>query len=301
MLDTIDFDILKTLQKNCRTPLTKIAARHGLSSNAIKFRISELEKSGVIRGYHVFPSLGIINSTRIFCTSSVQHPIAEKKLLSVLREIEQVSSVGFLLDGSMYLFGLVTSNAEIPPLRRKIKALEELSNIQFNIVKHEPRECMELQYHHFQILEELVRDVRSPISTIAKNCGMTRKHVSENINEMITNNAIFCTIDIDFLKGEHTLIILRIKWDPKNYSFTEILRRIESLFSELYWFNFISTSKSEFYIALYIPHIRDSFAIVQIVLDISGVTKVSVRVPIREYLFRHIEKEKLIELIEQNL
>lgn len=51
-LDTIDFAILKALQKDGRLPNASLAEQIGLSASACSRRLDTLEKNGVIRGYH---------------------------------------------------------------------------------------------------------------------------------------------------------------------------------------------------------------------------------------------------------
>ena len=51
-LDRIDIAILDSLQKDGRMPNAALAERVGLSQSACSRRLDNLEKSGVIRGYH---------------------------------------------------------------------------------------------------------------------------------------------------------------------------------------------------------------------------------------------------------
>jgi len=51
-LDTIDVAILRTLQEDGRISNANLAERVGLSASACSRRLDNLEKSGVIRGYH---------------------------------------------------------------------------------------------------------------------------------------------------------------------------------------------------------------------------------------------------------
>ena len=59
-LDAYDKKILFAMAQNCRTPTSQIAKKVGLSRDAVRYRISGLEKSGVIQGYRA-----IVNVTRL--------------------------------------------------------------------------------------------------------------------------------------------------------------------------------------------------------------------------------------------
>jgi DNA-binding Lrp family transcriptional regulator len=51
-LDTIDYAIIRTLQKDGRIANASLADQVGLSASACSRRLDTLEKSGIIRGYH---------------------------------------------------------------------------------------------------------------------------------------------------------------------------------------------------------------------------------------------------------
>lgn len=51
-LDDIDVRILAALQEDCRTPLTRLGERVGLSAPSVLERIKKLEAARVVTGYH---------------------------------------------------------------------------------------------------------------------------------------------------------------------------------------------------------------------------------------------------------
>ena len=51
MIDEIDKKIIEMLQKNARTPFTRIAEEIGLSEGAVRKRVEALERKGIIKKY----------------------------------------------------------------------------------------------------------------------------------------------------------------------------------------------------------------------------------------------------------
>src|SRR3546814_12214713 len=51
--DSRNIALLQALQEDPRQPVTKLAARVGMSAPAVKERLSRLEETGVIRGYRI--------------------------------------------------------------------------------------------------------------------------------------------------------------------------------------------------------------------------------------------------------
>lgn len=53
MLSKIDARILEILQRDVRTPISKIAKEVGLSENGVRYRLEKLEKGGYIKSYTI--------------------------------------------------------------------------------------------------------------------------------------------------------------------------------------------------------------------------------------------------------
>lgn len=51
-IDKLDRDILRELQKDCRTPLQEIAEKVGAPTSTVHYRVKRLEKEGIIDGYY---------------------------------------------------------------------------------------------------------------------------------------------------------------------------------------------------------------------------------------------------------
>ncbi len=51
-LDDVDKNILRTLQKDCRIPLHRIAKKLGVPKSTVHYRVRRLEQEGIIEGYY---------------------------------------------------------------------------------------------------------------------------------------------------------------------------------------------------------------------------------------------------------
>ena len=51
-IDNIDIQILNLLKMDARTPLDELASQTGLTTSVISERLTNLENSGYIKGYH---------------------------------------------------------------------------------------------------------------------------------------------------------------------------------------------------------------------------------------------------------
>ncbi len=89
-LDELDRRILKEMQHDARRSLRKIARKLGISITTLSTRLSDLEKSGVIRGYS---ALIDPESAGFELTAIIEIIVAKGRLLEVEREISKMRQV----------------------------------------------------------------------------------------------------------------------------------------------------------------------------------------------------------------
>jgi len=104
-LDSVDRQILYYLQQDARgTSSTDIAEKLGLSSSTVRTRLTKLEDSGIIRGYHIdidYDLAGYPLYTKIICTA----PVPERdELANKTRDIRGVTAVREIMTGEQNVY-----------------------------------------------------------------------------------------------------------------------------------------------------------------------------------------------------
>jgi len=104
-LDAIDRAILYHLQQDARhTSSSEIADELDLSASTIRTRLTKLEDSGIIRGYHIdidYDLAGYPLYTKIICTA----PVPERDSLAAdAREIQGVTAVREVMTGQRNVY-----------------------------------------------------------------------------------------------------------------------------------------------------------------------------------------------------
>ena len=104
-LDAVDRAILYHLQQDARhTSSSEIADELDLSASTIRTRLSKLEDSGIIRGYHIdidYDLAGYPLYTKIICTA----PVPERDSLAAdAREIQGVTAVREVMTGQRNVY-----------------------------------------------------------------------------------------------------------------------------------------------------------------------------------------------------
>jgi Lrp/AsnC family leucine-responsive transcriptional regulator len=104
-LDSVDRQILYYLQQDARrTSSSDIAEELDLSSSTIRTRLNELERSGIVRGYHIdidYELAGYPLYTKIICTA----PVPERdRLADEARDVGGVTAVREIMTGERNVY-----------------------------------------------------------------------------------------------------------------------------------------------------------------------------------------------------
>lgn len=98
-IDEVDRAILYYLQRDARRSFSDIADELDVSSNTVRNRISDMEDSGVISGYHAavnYDTAGVQHHYIFFCTVPVRQ---REELADEARQLPGVTEVITLMTG----------------------------------------------------------------------------------------------------------------------------------------------------------------------------------------------------------
>ena len=94
-LDAIDRTILEELDRNARLPVTKLAARVGLSRTAVQLRIDRMERDGIIQGYGLRTGEGIASGpkpTGAFIEVRLKERMKHGSIVAALRKVPEIQA-----------------------------------------------------------------------------------------------------------------------------------------------------------------------------------------------------------------
>lgn len=89
MVSAIDKKILELLQRDVRTPISKIAKEVNLSENGVRYRLEKLEQGGYIRSYTILLSPRKFGKTVLAIFNLEIEPKAMRSTLPRLVELDE--------------------------------------------------------------------------------------------------------------------------------------------------------------------------------------------------------------------
>jgi len=132
LLDRIGRKILSVLQKNARTPISRIGNQVGLSAPAVAERIRKLEEAGVIKGYHarIAPeAVGRSVSAFINLTTDPRNYPAVKTLAA---DMQQITSCHHISGDASFIIRVRVE--DLPALEAVVERLSPFGQTQTAIV-----------------------------------------------------------------------------------------------------------------------------------------------------------------------
>ena len=227
-LDNYDMKILGILTIDCRTPDRQIGKKVGLSGVAVKSRITKMIKSGVIQNFTVKvepPSLGY---------GVIYMIIPSDNEAGIVKKLKLVGEPFFVVP----CLGDITACAIVveKDLEQKIELVKNLignARIVLTMDAKDSEFRADLTKTDFKILEQLLKNPKEKIDSIAKSTKLSTKTVTRTIEKFESNPAIQFTIIYDPRKLEKFIAFALLAMVQNNIK--KIKKEIETGFGDYFW------------------------------------------------------------------
>jgi DNA-binding Lrp family transcriptional regulator len=195
-MDQTDVSLCLSLMTNSRAPYHELAARLGLSINAVHKRIKAMMDAGIIRAFTARPSLisqGVI-SVWVFGRSEAPHP---NEIHLRLRTNDSTYWVANSGGGYVYVGGYLRTLSELDSYVGFVKREGEIADPTVGIIPQPTNRFPmdELRPLDYQILASLHRDSRKPVTDVASEVRASAKTVHNRLERMIEKGLVDLSID----------------------------------------------------------------------------------------------------------
>lgn len=195
-MDKTDISLCVFLMSNSRTPYHELAARLGLSINAVHKRIGALMESGIIRAFTARPSLITLGALTVWVygRSEAAHPADVHLRLGADDRTYWVANSG---GGYIYVGGYLRGLSELDDYVAFVKREGEIGEPSVGIIPQIPNPFPKegLQPLDYQILASLRKDSRKPVSEVATEVKASAKTVHRRLERMVEKGLIDFGID----------------------------------------------------------------------------------------------------------
>ena len=263
--------ILGILTINCRTPDRQIGKKVGLSGVSVKSRISKMERAGVIQNFTMKvepPSLGY-GVIYLIVPSSNDAGIV-KKLKLIGEPFFVVPSLGDIIACGIVVEKDVEQKTEL------VKNLISNARIILTLDPKESEFRADLTKTDFKILDQLLKNPREKIDSMAKSTKLSTKTITRTIEKFEKNPAIQFTIIYDPRKLEKFVAFAVLAMVQSNIK--KIKKEIVSSFGDYFW-QVPFTAKELLVLFMYSDNIYNADTMRHKIKEINGIVFTEVFFP----------------------
>ena len=263
--------ILGILTINCRTPDRQIGKKVGLSGVSVKSRISKMERAGVIQNFTMKvepPSLGYGVIYLIVPSSNEAGIVKKLKLIGepffVVPCIGDIIACGFVVEKDV---------------EQKTELVKNLISNARIILTLDPKESefrADLTKTDFKILDQLLKNPREKIDSMAKSTKLSTKTITRTIEKFEKNPAIQFTIIYDPRKLEKFVAFAVLAMVQSNIK--KIKKEIVSSFGDYFW-QVPFTAKELLVLFMYSDNIYNADTMRHKIKEINGIVFTEVFFP----------------------
>ena len=226
-MDNFDIQILSRLLNNCRESDRQIGIELGMSGGAVNSRIRKMQKLEIIEKFVVKVEPPVLGYGVLYFVISGENM---KELLEQVSLVGEPHFVAPCVGGITVCSIIVKENLEqkIELAKKLMKDFKVLSIFE----AENPGFKTNLTKTDLQILDELIKDPRQKIETLAKNTKMSTKTITRCIDKLQKNEGIQFTTVYDPKKIKKFIPYAIITWIEGDLK--ETLEKMNKEFSNTY-------------------------------------------------------------------
>ena len=227
IMDNFDIQILSKLLNNCRESDRQIGIDLGMSGGAVNARIRKMQKLEIIEEFYIVVEPPVLGYGVLYFV------ISGENMKEILEQVSLVGEPHFVAPcvGGITVCSIIVKEN----LQQKIELAKKLMK-DFKLLSifeaENPGFNTNLTKTDLEILDELLKDPRQKIETIAKNTKMSTKTITRCIEKLHKNEGIKFTVIYDPKKIKKFIPYAIMTWVESNLK--ETLEKMNEKFSNTY-------------------------------------------------------------------
>ncbi len=263
-VDQIDKGIFYELDANCRISYEALSRQFNLSANAIKKRVTKLQKSGILKRFGIWLSLGMINAEMFVAFIMTDGSYDDEVLINTIGTNPMVHRAAFLSSGDIMLFGEYVGAQGLADLSRFLRGLNGVSQVEIHTLLTEKGGKIQFKPLQLKVLRELRIDARMSIVELAKRTGLTARTIRRVLETLggnkSTTRAFVIRNDIppenraynepihfrtiwNLNSGGNISYVTRITYDENQVEPKKLVQWLEKKFPREHWYSYASATE----------------------------------------------------------
>jgi DNA-binding Lrp family transcriptional regulator len=298
-LDELDIHILTDLQLNCRVSYQELSRKYGISANAIRRRILNLEESGVIAGYSITLSPVMTGTDSLFGLLTTDGSRDEEEMVDEIGSNKNIIAAAAYTDGVYALVAEYQGPEELQELGTFLRTIKSVEEAELHTFIRSWGAKMNLTKTHLRVLEPLLEDPRLPIVDVAQKTGLTARRVRRLIRELEEGGALRFTALPELGATTSLPFIVRILWNEKTASYSTITDWLAKDYALQHRETYVSASEPVIFSLLVADGLTELVDTVRSIRQNEHVTSVKPMIGSYHKYFSSYRREKLIQMVRE--
>ena len=287
------------LRRNCRVSYQELSRKYGISANAIRRRILNLEESGVISGYSVSLSPAMTGTELLFGLLSTDGSRDEMEMVDAIGSRKQIMAAASYTNGIYALVAEYHGPEELHEVGSFLRTLDSVVEAELHTIIGSWGPKMNLTKTHLRVLQPLLEDPRLSIVEIAQRTGLTARRVRRLLREFEENRAIRFIALIELGAASSLPFIVRLTWNEKIANHSTISDWLEKDFPLQHWETYACALEPVIYALLFADDITEIIKTVRSIRKNKHVTSVKSLIAGHHKYFASYRHSKLIEMVKE--
>ncbi|MBD3407882.1 MAG: winged helix-turn-helix transcriptional regulator [Candidatus Lokiarchaeota archaeon] len=295
-MDLIDKGILLDLIRNCRITYRELSIKHGITANAIRNRIRNLEKDGVISAYKINFSSGMDEREYVYGVIKSDGSQDDITFVENMGQCPGVVAAAAYTGGVYYFVAHYRTPEDLVSIRKYMTRLESVKDLEIHTIITGIGEKIKLSKYQKRIIRVLLENPRMTIAEIADRARLTAKRVRKNLRKLEESSAVRFSVEIELGAASGIPFILEIEIDDQVLTYYEIEEWFRENHNLAFWEVYCAALEPKLFALLAVDTLTELNDIIRDVRKQSFAKNVISRISTYHSYFPEIEKKKILEL-----
>ncbi|MHA2379352.1 MAG: winged helix-turn-helix transcriptional regulator [Candidatus Thorarchaeota archaeon] len=299
-IDSIDRRILWELDANCRVSYEQPSRKLEMTANAVKKRLDNLVKTGIIVRFMVLPHNAVIDAefvSGIVYTNGSENQHEFVEAMGGHPVIHHVSPLVSISGGAYHIFGQYQGPEMLLNMGQFLRGLDVVTDVRIYPTLYPPGEKIEITKLEMRVLSCLLKNPRMQINEIAEGSGLTTRMARKVLRQLEEGGGVRFTVRWDVNAGDNVTFWIAVSWDPKSFSHEDIKERLANEFPGEYWTSLVAATEPTIFARFVVDDLPSAYRIVGQVRQASFVRSTEVFVCYSTAAFPWLGESLLEEML----
>lgn len=270
-MDPIDKAIVKELIKNNRRTYAYLGKVANVTSKTARMRVERLVDDGTVEEFMVLKSLKMSGYDLAFIVLKPDKSVDPEELVEQVLANPMVYVSAPLTTGAFILHAEYQGSEGLSELTTFLRSLHGVEDADIHPTVRDRGGVIELKPAQKKILSYLMVNARLPISELAKRTRFGARRVRRLLDEMVESRGIQFAIKYNPNKEDEMDFIVKIGYDTKVMTGTDLGSLIEKHFPREYFRSHFSAIEPTLFSVFTIEHLIDVEKVITKLRKIKGI------------------------------